>query len=232
MKLDLDFSVLARGDYPQWIVQGVITMLELTALAWLLAAVLGTVLALLRMTDSRLCKMAVAAYVEYHQNVPMLVQIFLWYFGIPSLLPESVQMWANAVGGEFMFAVIAVGLCMAAYLSEDLRGGLRAIPRAQYEASRALGLSYLNAARLVILPQAARIALPTMVNHTVLIFKNTSLAMAIGVAELTYVTREIESQSFRTIEVYLLSTVIYLAVSLLIMAGGAALEQRYRIRTR
>ena len=228
----LDFSVLTRGDYPQWIGHGVLTMFELTAAAWLFAMALGTVLAVVRMSDSRVAKACVAGYVEYHQNVPMLVQVFLWYFGMPALLPHAAQQWLNAHDSEFLLAFIAIGLCMAAYLSEDLRGGLRAIPRAQYEASRALGLSYLKAARLVILPQAARIALPTMVNHTVLIFKNTSLAMAIGVAELTYVTREIESQSFRTIEVYLLSTMIYLAFSLLIMAGGSALEHRYRIRTR
>jgi polar amino acid transport system permease protein len=84
----------------------------------------------------------------------------------------------------------------------------------------------------VVLPQALRIALPTLVSYTVLLFKNTSLAMTVGVAELTYATREIESQSFKTVEVYLLSTVIYLGVSLLIMAAGAGLENRYRIRTR
>jgi polar amino acid transport system permease protein len=95
-----------------------------------------------------------------------------------------------------------------------------------------LGLSYLKSARLVVLPQAIRIAMPTLISHTVLLFKNSSLAMTIGVAELTYATREIESQSFRTIEVYLLGTAIYLGISLLIMTGGEMLERRLRFQAR
>ena len=230
--LKLDFSVLLRDEYPQWIFKGVVTMIELTALAWLLAVVVSIVLATVRMSHNRWAQSAVAAYVEYHQNVPMLVQIFFWYFGIPALLPANFQAWVNAHNSEFLFAFIAVGLCMGAYMSEALRGGIRSIPKSQLEASRALGLSYLQASRLVVLPQAIRIALPTLVNHTVLLFKNTSLAMTVGVAELTYVTREIESQSFRAVEVYLLATVVYLGISLLIMAAGASLESRYRIKVR
>ena len=80
-----------------------------------------------------------------------------------------------------------------------------------------------------MLPQAFRVALPTIINHTVLLFKNTSLAMAIGVAELTYVTREIESQSFKTVEVYLFTTIVYLGISLVIMAAGAVVERRLAV---
>ncbi|MBV7429397.1 MULTISPECIES: amino acid ABC transporter permease [unclassified Acidovorax] len=232
MRVKLDFSVLLRDEYPQWILHGVITMFELTALAWLLAIAVGTVLAVMRMGHNRVARAFVTAYVEYHQNVPMLVQIFLWYFGIPALLPAGAQQWVNAHNSELVFATISIGLCMAAYVSEDLRGGIRAIPSAQMEAARALGLTYLQACRQVVLPQAVRIALPTLVSHTVLLFKNSSLAMTIGVAELTYATREIESQSFRTVEVYLFSTMFYLLVCLAVMAAGTALEARYRIKTR
>ena len=232
MNLKLDFSVLLRDEYPRWILDGVVMMLQLTAFAWVLAIVLGTLLTLIRMTQNRWAERAVSVYVEYHRNVPMLVQIFIWYFGVPTLLPMSVQHWINAQHSEFLFAFIAVGMCMAAYMSEDLRSGIRSIPTSQMEASRALGLSYLKAFRLVILPQAARIALPTLISNTVLLFKNTSLAMTIGVAELTYATREIESQSFHTVEAYVVATSIYLAVSLLIMAVGAGLQNHYRIKTR
>lgn len=232
MSVKLDFSVLLRDEYPQWILNGVVTMFELTALAWLLAMAVGTVLAVMRMGRSRLARGFVIAYVEYHQNVPMLVQIFLWYFGIPALLPVGVQQWVNAHNSEFVFATISIGLCMAAYISEDLRGGIRSIPASQMEAARALGLSYLQACGRVILPQAVRIALPTLVSHTVLLLKNSSLAMTIGVAELTYATREIESQSFQTVEVYLFSTMFYLIVCLAVMAAGSVLEDRYRIKAR
>lgn len=229
---NIDLSVLLRGDYPQLIAKGLVTMLELTAAAWLLAAVLGTLLAVIRMMPSRPAQALVAGYVEYHQNVPMLVQIFIWYFGIPTLLPLEWQQWINRHGSEFFFAFIAIGLAMAAYVSEGLRGGIRSIPKSQLEAARALGFTYLQSFRLVLFPQAVRIALPTLVNYTVLLFKNTSLAMAVGVAELTYVTREIESQSFRTVEAYLFATIVYLGISLLIMAGGSLAERRLRISSR
>lgn len=228
----IDFSVLLRGDNPQLIAKGLVTMLELTASAGLLAAFLGTLLALIRMAPSRVAQGFVAGYVEYHQNVPMLVQIFLWYFGIPTLLPLDWQQWINRHGSEFFFAFIAIGLAMAAYVSEGLRGGIRSIPRSQVEAARALGLTYLQSFRLVVLSQAARIALPTLVNYMVLLAKNTSLAMVVGVAELTYVTRDIESQSFRTVEVYLFATCAYMAISLAIMAAGALAERRFRIPSR
>ncbi|HSV36671.1 amino acid ABC transporter permease [Ramlibacter sp. WS9] len=232
MNARLDFSVLMRPEYLKMILDGMVTMFELTLLAWILAMVVGIVLAVVRMTSSRVAQGFVAAYVEYHQNVPMLVQIFLWYFGVATLLPGAWQQWLNAHHSEFVFAFIAVGLAMGAYISEDLRGGIRSIPKSQIEAARALGLSYLKASRLVVLPQAIRTAMPTLVSHTVLLFKNTSLAMTIGVAELTYATREIESQSFRTVEVYLMATAAYLGISLLIMTAGEMVERRLRIQAR
>lgn len=232
MNAKLDFSVLLRPEYLNMILDSIVTMLELTLLAWLLAMGVGIALAVVRMTNSRVAQGFVAVYVEFHQNVPMLVQIFLWYFGVATLLPASSQQWLNVHHSEFIFGIIAVGLAMGAYMSEDLRGGIRSIPKSQIEAARALGLSYLQASRLVILPQAIRVAMPTLISHTVLLFKNTSLAMAIGVAELTYATREIESQSFRTVEIYLFATAAYLFISLLIMTAGAIIERRVRLRTR
>ena len=228
----LDFSVLLRDDAPQMLLHGVLLMLELTVLAWTLAMVLGTLLALVRMGRSRLAQAAVAGWVEYHQNVPMLVQIFLWYFGISTLLPSGAQIWLNQHGGDFAFATVSVGLATSAYMSESLRGGIRAIPAAQIEAARALGLTYLQSFRHVVFPQAFRISLPTLINHTVLLFKNTSLAMTIGVAELTYATRELESRSFKTVETYLFATVVYLGISLLIMAAGSMAERRLRMVVR
>ena len=230
--MELDFAFLLRDGLPATIAHGVWVMLKITAWAWLLAMTVGTALATLRMTGSRAAGAFAAAWIEWHQNVPVLVHVFIWYFGIPALLPAPWRDWINAHDSEFLCATIAIGLVMSAYVAEALRGGIRSIPKSQLEASRALGLSYLQSARLVVLPQALRIALPPLVSITVLLFKNTSLAMAVGAAELTYVTREIESTTFRTFEVYLLSTVIYLSISLLIMAAGRLLERRYSLKER
>src|SRR5690606_18896099 len=131
----------------------------------------------------------------------------------------------NMIGGEFFYATIAVGLVTAAYVSEDLRSAIRAIPRGQMEASRSLGLSYLRTMCKVILPQAFTIAIPPLTNQTLLLFKNTSLAMAIGLIELTGAGREIESATFKTFEVYTVVTALYLAVSLLLMLGGACISK-------
>ena len=197
--------------------------------SWLLAMSLAVVLLVLRLTPSRIAQQAVAAYVSYHRNVPTLVQLMLWYFGIASLLPGMLQGWLSEHNGEALFAVIGLGLCQAAYFSEDLRSGLRSIAPGQAEAARALGHSFVSAMRHVLMPQAARNALPALVNHSVSLFKNSSLAMAIGVAELTHAVKEVENQSFRTFEAYLLVTLVYLACSLLLMGFGAWLARRGRI---
>jgi polar amino acid transport system permease protein len=222
-------AILLNGEFGGMLLKGIKLTLQIAAGSWLLAMSLAVVLLVVRLTPSAIAQRAVAAYVSYHRNVPTLVQLMLWYFGISSLLPQEVQGWLSEHNGESLFAIIALGLCQAAYFSEDLRSGLRSIPDGQAEAARALGHSYLSAMRCVILPQAVRNAVPALVNHSVSLFKNSSLAMAIGVAELTHAVKEIESQSFRTFEAYLVATVLYLGFSLLIMAAGAWLSKRYSI---
>jgi polar amino acid transport system permease protein len=189
---------------------------------------LGVILLAIRMLPGRIADALVAGYVSYHRNVPTLVQLMLWYFGISSLLPDGLQLWLADRNGEALFAIIALGLCQAAYFSEDLRSGLRAVPKGQWEAARALGHSYVSAMTYILLPQAVRNAMPALVNHTVSLFKNSSLAMAIGVAELTHSVKEVENQSFRAFETYLIATVLYLVCSLLLMWVGYHLERRSR----
>ncbi|ORM69837.1 amino acid ABC transporter permease [Pantoea rwandensis] len=224
----LDFSSVITGHYGQMIVDGTVVTLELALGAWLLAMAIALLLVVIRLTENPIAVGLVKAYVSYHRNVPTLIQLMMWYFAIPTLLPESVQMAIVDFNAEFLFSLIALGLCQAAYFSEDIRSGLRAIPDGQNEAARALGMSYVRAMRSVILPQGVRNALPSVVNHTVLLFKNTSLAMVIGVADLTYVTRDIENQTFRTFESYLVATVGYLFFSLLLMGLGALLARRFQ----
>jgi polar amino acid transport system permease protein len=224
-----DFNLLAivlNPEFGAMLLQGLKMTLAITAGSWLLAMLLAVVLLVVRLTPSRVAQRCVEGYISYHQNVPTLVQMMLWYFGIASLLPDAVQGWLSDHQAEAAFAVISLGLCQAAYFSEDLRSGFRAVPAGQNEAARALGHGYLGAMRFVLMPQAIRHAIPALVNHSVSLFKNSSLAMAIGAAELTHVIKEIESSTFRTFESYLIGTVLYLAISLVIMAGGAWLDRR------
>lgn len=232
MSISLNFTALLAAPHLDHLLAGLKYTGWLTAASWTLAFVLGVALATLRGTGNRVAEGAVAAWVAYQQNVPMLAHLFLWYFGIPTLLPDATQAWINAHNGELIFASIAIGLCMSAYFCEDVRSGLRAIPKGQYEASRSLGLSFLKAMRFVILPQAIRIAMPPFINHTVILFKNTSLAMALGAAEITYVVREIENQTFRTFEAYALATAFYLVVSLGLMGLGVLITRRLAVAER
>ena len=146
----------------------------------------------------------VAAYVSYHRNVPTLVQLMLWYFGISSLLPDraadtgcpttTARRSSRSSRSASARPPISARTCAPACARS---------PPGQCEAARALGHSYVGAMRYVLMPQAVRNALPALVNHSVSLFKNSSLAMAIGVAELTHAVKEVENQSFRTFETYL-----------------------------
>ena len=229
MQYVFDFGAIFQEQYVQWLLRGLSTTLALTALAWLLAFSIGSLLAVVRLAGNRYVNFFISVYIAFHRNVPALVHILFWYFGVPALLPQFAVDWLNNVGGEFIMAMIAIGLVMSAYVAEDLRSAIRAIPSGQFEASRALGLNYLKTMRLIMLPQAFRIAIPPLVNQTLLLFKNTSLAMAIGVAELTAAAREIENVTFRVFEAYLVVTLMYLSLSLLIMWGGELLSRRYRL---
>ena len=220
---------LLEGQYGRLIFHGLFLTIELAVCAWVLAMVLAIFLAIIRLTDRPVLRRPVIAYVAYHRNVPTLVQLMVWYFGIPALVPERTQLELARYNSEFLLAMIALGMCQAAYFSEDIRTGLRALGPGQSEAARSLGMTYLGSMRHVILPQALRHAAPALVSNSILLFKNTSLAMAIGLPELTYAVREVESESFRTFECYLIATVLYLSCSLLLMAVSSWINRRYRI---
>ncbi|MFJ1301711.1 amino acid ABC transporter permease [Pseudomonadota bacterium AL_CKDN230030165-1A_HGKHYDSX7] len=228
MQYVFNFGAIFQGEYTDWLIRGLGTTLALAFFAWILAFALGSLLAVIRLTGSPIAHGVVALYVAFHRNVPMLVHIMFWYFGVPALLPQGITDWLNSHGSEFIMSCIAIGMVMSAYICEDLRSAVRGIPPGQVEAARALGLSFLQTMRKVVLPQAFRIAIPPLLNQTLLLVKNTSLAMAVGVIELTAVGREIDNTTFRTFEAYAVVTVIYLLLSGLIMAGGIVLQRRYR----
>jgi len=123
--------------------------------------------------------------------------------------------------------LIALTLNSAAYMSEDLRSGMRSVASSQMEAARALGLTYGQALRDVLLPQAIRVAVPPLISQSLGLFKSTSLAMAIGVAEMTYASRQIENETYRTFETFAIATVFYLLVSFMIMGAGHYYNTRY-----
>lgn len=224
-KLDLS-AILSNPEYVSMLLHGVEMTFVVAIGSWLLAMTLAMLLLGLRYAPGPVGNAVVSAYVSYHRNVPTLVQLMLWYFGIFALMPQPVTDWLNDHNAEATFAIIGLGLCQAAYFSEDLRSGLRSVSPGQMEAARALGHGYISAMRFVMIPQGIRNALPALINHSVSLFQNSSLAVAIGVAELTYAVKEVENLSFLTFETYLLATVLYLVFSLMIMTAGAYVTRR------
>lgn len=221
-----DFSFLIDDGYLPLLRNGVLTTLQLFVLSGLFALVAAIVLATLRALPVKACRAFVMGIVEYHRNVPMLVQILVWYFGVPQLLPAPVHHWVNAGNTELFFATVALALNYGAFMSEELRSGLRSIPYTQQEAAWSIGLTYLQAFRYVVLPQGVRVAMPGLMNQALRLFKDSSLAMAIGVHELLYNTRQIDNLTFRTFDVFLVATILYLIGTLALMALSDYFAQR------
>lgn len=216
-----------KWDYVLQMLHGMVVTAELFLVSGVLTAIVSILLVFIRTTGFAPCRFFVTAYVEFHRNVPFLVLICLWYFGVPELLSEDLRREINRHNTGFIFAAIALGLGSAAYATEDIRSGLRSIPATQFEAVRALGATYLQAMRHVILPQALRAAIPPLIGRALQQFKNTSLAMAVGVMELSYVAFEIENETYKLIPTFGTSTALYLSGSFVILWVGGLLYKRY-----
>jgi His/Glu/Gln/Arg/opine family amino acid ABC transporter permease subunit len=224
-----DWSVLWRGQSGQWLLQGLLTTLQISALGWLLASTLGILSGALRTVPFRPLRALATLYVEFFRNVPLLVWMFFWYFGVPPLLPRPVQEWLFAHGAEFWAGVSALGVYHGARFSEVIRAGIQSIPRTQFEAALSTGLTLTQAYRFVILPIALRLIVPPITNESLNLLKNSSVALTISVAELTFQTRQIETYTARAFEALTAGTLIYLLLCLGIAAVMARVERRFAI---
>ncbi len=213
-----DWSVVTSGKYFEWLASGVKVTLELSAISIVLAFILGLLIAVMRMSHTRPVRWFAHAYLEFFRNTPLLVQIFFWYFGSYKILPTAINDWLNNTNFEFAAAVIALTIYTSAFIAEDIRSGVLSIPKEQMEAARSAGFSYLRSMQYIILPQAVRITVPPLVNQFLNLAKNSSLAMTIGVMELTYQARQVESYTFRGFEAFTAATLVYVVLSLVITA--------------
>ncbi len=229
MNYKFDWAVLWRGESGQWLLSGLITTLELSACAWVLAVGLGIVSGALRTVPFRPLRVVATFYVEFFRNVPLLVWMFFWYFGVPPLLPEAVREWLFSHGLEFWAAVCALGVYSGARFSEVLRSGIQSIPRTQLEASVASGLTVAQSYRYVILPIALRLIIPPGTSESLNLLKNSSVALTISVAELTFQTRQIETYTAKAIEALTAGTVIYLVLCVSLASVMAWVERRTAI---
>jgi polar amino acid transport system permease protein len=224
---EFNWMVVLTGEYRDWIIQGLIITLKISAISIVLSLLLGTVVTTLRMTKIRILEWITFSYIEFFRNTPLLIQIFFWYFGSSMIFPESLNQWLYAHDYEFAVGVFSLTLYTAAFIAEEIRSGIISIPKEQMESSRATGLSFVQAMSYVVLPQAFRIVIPTLISQFLNLIKNSSLVMTIGVMDLTYMTRQIESYSFRGFEAFTVATLLYIAISLIISFAITLYNKKY-----
>jgi His/Glu/Gln/Arg/opine family amino acid ABC transporter permease subunit len=229
MNYQFNWSILWTGQSGAWLLQGLITTVQLALLAWCLALMLGIVAGAFRTIPFAPLRWLSSCYVEFFRNVPLLVWMFLWYFGVPPLLPQAAQDWLFDHGAEFWAGMLALGVYHGARFSEVIRAGIQSIPRTQYESAVSTGLTMRQTYRLVIIPIALRLIVPPATNESLNLLKNSSVALTIGVAELTFQTRQIEAYTAKAIEALTAGTVIYLVLCLSIAVLAARLERRFAI---
>lgn len=232
MSLLFETTPDGAGRYLDWIIDGLAWTLCLALGAWTIALVVGTLVGVIRTLPSGIWPRIGRIYVETFRNLPLLVQMFFWYFVLPELLPARIGMAIKQMDppwGSFVPALICLGLFTAARIAEQVRAGLQALPKGQAQAANALGFDKSAMYRLILLPQAFRIILPTLTNEFMTIFKNTSVALTIGLVELTATAREINENTFRTFEAFGVVTIIYLLIALIAWQVMHRIEQAARL---
>lgn len=220
---------ILHGPFLEWLLAGVRLSLQLTLVALLLSLPLGLLVALARLAPWPALRGLAWAYVELVRNIPLLAHLLFWYFAVPELLPQGLKAWLYAGHIEALAAVAALVAYTAAYMAEDIRSGLRAVPSGQWLAARSLGMPSLSVLRWVVLPQALRAIVPPLISQTLNLWKNTSIASVIGTAELMTQAQRVESASFRGFETFLAATLVYLGVSLLITGIGSLYQWRFPV---
>ncbi|WP_018606238.1 amino acid ABC transporter permease [Uliginosibacterium gangwonense] len=236
------FGDLLQTQYQIWLLKGFLVTLEVTVLVIPAASFLGFLTAIARNSRWRALAWGTASLVSLLRNSPLLVQLFFWYFGASAVLPDGVRDWLNDThvavlfgvpiewpSYEFVCGVFGLVLYSAAYVSEEIRAGMRGVPKSQRYAAQALGLRPVQVFRYVILPQAFRISLPTLMGQYMNIVKNSSLTMAIGVMEISYASRQVESVTFKTFQAFGMATLFYIMIIAVIEVLAQFLQRHFPV---
>ena len=211
-------------SYLQWLLSAWGWTATVAVLGFAIALIIGIVIGTLRTLHARpLLAGLAAAWVELFRNVPLLVQVFLWYHVAPFFVPalKSVPSW--------LLVSVALGLFTSARIAEQVRAGIQSLPRGQRNAALALGMSEAQAYRLVILPVALRLMIPALTSEAMSIVKNSSVAFAVSIAELTQFAMQAQEETARGIEIYLAVTLLYALTAFAVNRALALLEARARV---
>ena len=218
------------GTYLDMLLSGLVLTIEAAICAWIIALAFGSTIGVLRTLPSKTANRVGFAYVEFFRNLPLLVQLFIWFFVLPEILPRSWGLWLKQMPhAPFYTAAIGIGLFMSARVAEQTRAGINSLPRGQKLAATALGLTTAQAYRYVLLPIAFRVILPPLTSEFLSTIKNTSVAITIGLIELTGEARAMQEFSFQVFEAFTAATVMYLVVNIVVVTAMRFLERRVAI---
>ncbi|OKO68625.1 amino acid ABC transporter permease [Bradyrhizobium sp. NAS96.2] len=222
----LEPNPMGTGTYLDLLLSGLVVTVKVSVLAWIIALVSGSVIGVLRTLPSRTASWIGFCWVEFFRNMPLLVQLFLWFFVLPELLPRSAGLWLKQLpNAPFWTAAIGVGLFMSARVAVQLQAGITSLPRGQKQASTALGLTTMQTYRYVLLPMAFRIILPPLTSEFLNTIKNSAVAITIGLIELTGEARSMQEFSFQVFEAFTAATVLYLLLNFVVVTAMRFLER-------
>ena len=238
MKYDWQWSIFSQmaadgtGTWLQYLLGGLVWSLCTALAAWVIALTVGSVVGTLRTIPTQWVVKLGNAYVEIFRNIPLLVQMFLWFFVVPELLPEKIGTAIKQTPppwGSFIPAVLCLGIYTSVRVAEQVRAGIQSLPRGQMMAGTALGLSLPQTYRFVLLPMAFRIVMPPLTSEFLNIIKNSSVALTIGLLELTGRARAMQEFTFKVFEAFSAATLIYLVTNLVIVLLMRKLEAATRV---
>ena len=224
----------AAGDdtYLGWMLSGLKMTITLSLSAWIIALLLGAFIGVLRTAPNRLLSGLATAYVELFRNIPLLVQLFIWYFVLPELLPTNIGnafKQSNPVVQMFSASMICLGLFTSARVAEQVRAGISSLPRGQKNAGLALGFTLPQTYRFVMLPMAFRLIVPPLTSEFLNIFKNSAVCSTIGLLELAAQGRQLVDYTAQPYESFIAVTVAYILINVVVMTLMKKVEDKVRV---
>ena len=227
--MNWDWKVFLNDDgsgrtYLQWMFDAWGWTLAVAGASWVVAMLVGLMFGTLRtLPNSPVLSRIANAWVELFRNIPLLVQIFIWYFVLPKIFPPMKEV------PSFLLVVFALGFFTSARIAEQVRAGVQALPRGQRYAGMAMGFTTAQTYRYVILPMALRIIIPPMTSESMNLLKNSSVAFAVSIAELTMFAMQAQEETSRGIEIYLAVTVLYAVSAFAVNRIFALIEKKAQI---
>lgn len=234
------YEQLLEPRYLWWLWDGFLVTMAISFLTIIFSTTLGFLLVIAQQSHIKIIKGVVIGYNAIFRYSPLLPQLFFWYFGIGNLLPIELKLWLfdepeiqlflltlRMPSFEFIIGLIGLTCYSSAFIAEEFRAGIMGVSSGQEQASLALGLTRWQGMRFIILPQSFRIAFPPLIGQYMNIIKNSSLTMAIGVLELSYVSRQVETESLKTFQDFAVATFLYIFAIVIVGTLGNIYQSKY-----